>query len=119
MPITLQTLKDRLGLTVFAGADLLNREITGGYASDLLSDVMGNAREGEIWITLQAHKNIVAVASLRDLPAVLLVQDIRPDADTVRAAEAEEIVLLGTPDRTFDTAGRIHRMLHPDTPDGN
>lgn len=119
MPITLQELKDRLDLTVFTGTDLLNREITGGYASDLLSDVMGNAGEGEIWITLQAHKNIVAVASLRELPAVLLVQGIRPDADTVRAAENEKVVLLGTPDRTFDTAGRIHRMLYPDTPEDN
>ena len=58
-------------LKVFAGGASLNNEISGGYVSDLLSDVMGNAGEGEIWITLQTHQNVVAIASLKDLAAVI------------------------------------------------
>ena len=58
---------NRLNLKVVAGADGLGAEVTGGYVSDLLSDVIGHAAEGNIWITLQTHQNIVAVASLKEV----------------------------------------------------
>ena len=57
----------KLDLKVISGHNGLSNEITGGYVSDLLSDVMGNAREGEVWITLQTHQNIIAVGSLKDI----------------------------------------------------
>jgi len=66
----------KLGLEVYSAPEGLEREVTGGYTSDLLSDVMGHAKEGQIWITLQTHKNIMAVASLRDLAAIILVKGI-------------------------------------------
>ena len=59
-----------LNLTLIGGADGINKEITGGYTSDLLSDVMGNINDGNIWITLQTHKNVMAIASLRDVSGV-------------------------------------------------
>ena len=62
--------------------------MTGGYCSDLLSDVMGNACEGEIWITLQTHKNIMAVAALKEVAAILLVKGLRPAAEVLTLAEA-------------------------------
>ena len=48
-------LVEKLDLKVYSGQKGLDREITGGYVSDLLSDVMGNAQEGQLWITLQVH----------------------------------------------------------------
>jgi hypothetical protein len=62
----IKDLVKELGLEVLSCKDSLDREIKGGYCSDLLSDVMGNAKEGDIWITLQVHKNIIAVASLKN-----------------------------------------------------
>ncbi len=53
---------EKLDLKVYSGKKGLDREISGGYVSDLLSDVMGNAREGEVWITLQVHQNVMAIA---------------------------------------------------------
>ena len=65
---------EKLDLKVLSGHNGLSNEITGGYVSDLLSDVMGNAKEGQIWITLQTHQNIIAVASLKDLAAIIIVK---------------------------------------------
>ena len=85
------------------------REIQGGYASDLLSDVMGNSREGDIWVTMQKHVNIVAVAQLNGLAAIVLVNGRRPEPDTiVRRRENRH------PDHLHAPAGfRCHRNFSP------
>ena len=70
-------LVDALGLQVRAGQGQLQNEVTGGYASDLLSDVIANSRQGDLWITLQRHVNVVAVASMKDLAGVILVNRSR------------------------------------------
>ena len=101
----------KMGLTVFGGSAGLEREIEGGYVSDLLSDVMGNADEGFVWVTLQAHRNVVGVAGLKDLAAVILVKGFIPDADTMADSNREGIPLLGTTGETFDVAGELHRLL--------
>ena len=64
--MTVQDVVDKLNLTVFSGGPQgLSTAIAGGYTSDLLSDVMGHADAGYLWITLQAHKNVIAIASLK------------------------------------------------------
>ena len=78
-----------MNLTVFCGQENLNREIKGGYTSDLLSDVMGFAREGQVWITLQTHKNVLAIASLKELAAILLVKGNKPEDDMLEQAVEE------------------------------
>ncbi|MGQ9489488.1 MAG: serine kinase [Anaerolineae bacterium] len=66
---------DRLALQVCAGAaQMADREVTGGYACDLLSYVMANAKAGDLWITIQGHPNIVAVATLVGLAGIVLVE---------------------------------------------
>jgi len=101
----------RLDLKVLAGKDDLPDGITGGYVSDLLSDVIGNAREGQIWITLQTHQNIIAVASLKDLAAIIVVKDAVPEADTIEKANMEGIPVLSTALDTFTIAGRLYELL--------
>ncbi|MHC4315896.1 MAG: hypothetical protein ACYSW3_25925 [Planctomycetota bacterium] len=61
----LTELIEKLNLDVRSAKANLEREVTGGYASDLLSDVLANGKEGNIWVTLQVHHNIVAVASMK------------------------------------------------------
>ncbi len=104
-------LVEKLGLKVHSGESNLDKEVWGGYVSDLLSDVMGNAGEGMVWITLQTHKNIMAIASLKELAAVILVRDLLPDDDTAASSEAEGIPVLGTSLRTFDIAGKLYEIL--------
>jgi len=101
----------KYGLKVFAGEQGLNNKISGGYVSDLLSDVMGNAAENEVWITLQTHHNLMAIASLKDLAAVILVKGFEPDEDTLERSREEGIPLLGTNTGTFEMAGKLYIEL--------
>lgn len=100
-----------LGLKVICGLSGLSKEITGGYVSDLLSDVMGNAKEGEVWITLQTHQNIIAVSSLKDLSAVILVKGSMPEADTIEKSNLENIPVLSSDLDTFTITGRLFELL--------
>ncbi len=100
-----------LNLTVFGGIQGLAHEVTGGYTSDLLSDVMGHAENGKIWITLQTHKNVIAIAALKDLAAVILIKGLEPDADMLAQAKEEGIPVLGTNDQAFETTGKIFNLL--------
>jgi predicted transcriptional regulator len=104
-------LVDKFNLTVFGGADSLENEIKGGYSSDLLSDVMGNASEGDVWITLQSHINVIAVASLNDLAAVILVSGHKPQEDALTKSNEEGIPLLGTDKSAFEITGLIYNLL--------
>ncbi len=103
---------EKLGLAVYSGRNGLNREISGGYVSDLLSDVMGNACEGEVWITLQVHQNVIAIASLKDLAAVILVNGFQPQENTMQHSETENIPVLGTDLSTFEIAGKLYQLLN-------
>ncbi|HYX07056.1 MAG TPA: DRTGG domain-containing protein [Bacteroidales bacterium] len=101
----------QLHLRVYGGEKGIEKEVKGGYVSDLLSDVMGNAGEGKAWITLQTHKNVMAIASLKDLPAVILVKGFQPDADMLDQANEEGIPVLGTTENTFEIAGKLYNIL--------
>ncbi len=81
-----------------------------GYTSDLLSCVMAGARKHGLWITLQAHANIVAVAALLDQVAVIITEDAQPDAATISRANSEGITLLSTPLPSFTVAGRLWEL---------
>lgn len=98
---------DTLGLKVLAGAQGLDREITGGYASDLLSCVMASAVAGSIWVTLQAHPNVVAVADLLGLAGVIITEDTPVDAMTLQRANERGMPLLHSPETTFTVVGRL------------
>jgi len=100
-----------LNLKVVSGEKGLEREVNGAYVSDLLSDVMGHAKENEVWITLQVHQNVMAIASLKDLAAVILVKGFQPNENTVRHSNEEQIPILSTEDATFDVSGKLFQLL--------
>ncbi|HSV77227.1 MAG TPA: hypothetical protein VLH37_09385 [Bacteroidales bacterium] len=109
--MTVKEVTEKLGLKVLSGANGLSREVTGGYVSDLLSDVMGNADGDQIWITLQTHKNVMAIASLKDLAGVILVSENRPEPDTEAQSNEEGIPILGTSLPTFEISGKLYELL--------
>ncbi len=110
--MTLQELKEKLSLNILTEGVQLDRQVTGGYVSDLLSDVMANAKEGDVWITLQTHLNIVAVASLKGISGIIIVNGRRPDDETLRKASEEGIPILGTDETAFEISGRIYKILN-------
>ncbi len=88
-----------------------DREVTGGYASDLLSDVIANAEKDNIWITLQIHENIVGVAVLKELAGIIIVNGRKPEEETLRKAEEEKIPIMVTELPAFEIVGRLYRLL--------
>jgi predicted transcriptional regulator len=100
-----------LDLKIFGGNQGLDREISGGYTSDLLSDVMGHAESGKVWITLQTHKNVIAIASLKELAAVILIKGLEPDTDMLAQAEEEGIPVLGSTEQAFEITGKLFNLL--------
>ena len=108
--MTLHDLIKQLSPDVMAGEKVPDREITGGYVSDLLSDVLANAREGNVWITLQTHENVVAVASMKDLAGIMVINGRQPEAETLARAESEGIPIMVSDLSAFDLVGRLHDL---------
>ena len=108
--MTVKEIIEKLDLKCLNEANL-DADVTGAYASDLLSDVMGNARSGQVWITMQTHKNVSAIASLKDLPAVILVRDSVPDPDMLNHAREEDICILVSKDATYQVCGKLYALL--------
>lgn len=106
----LKEIVEKFDLEVKTGSDALDSEITGGYVSDLLSDVLANSEEGNIWITLQIHQNIVAIASIKELAGILLINDRQPAEDTISKAGEENIPIMVTTLPAFEIIGRLYKL---------
>ena len=108
--MNIQDIVESLGLAVLTSAGSPDAEVTGGYASDLLSDVLARGRAGNLWITMQTHVNIVAVASLKDLAAIILVNGRAPDSETLAKARQEKVKILASQMTAFELAGRLYQL---------
>ena len=102
-----------LNLSVRSANGKLERQVTGGYASDLLSDVLAHGREGDLWVTLQVHQNIVAIASMKNLAGVVLVNGREPDQETIEKAEEENVVIMVSRMPAFELIGRLYNLGVP------
>ncbi len=91
--------------------DVSDIEVSDAYVSDLLSDVMGNAKDNQLWITIMKHLNTVAVASLANIPCIIYSKGLVPDQEVIDKANEVNVCLLTTPLSTFRTAGKIYQML--------
>lgn len=92
--------------------DYLDNIIIDGYVSDLLSDVIAHANENMAWITIQTHKNLVAIASLKELACIIITNDNTPADDLIEAAKQENIPIISTSMSSFETAGKLYLALH-------
>ena len=88
-----------------------DREVTGGYAGDLLSWVMGRASEGDVWITIMSNVNIIAVATLADPSCIILSENVTPDEGVVERAETQGVNLLKSRKDTFSVSAEIAVLL--------
>lgn len=107
----LKEIIEKLQLKVLTGQENLDVEVTGGYTSDLLSDVIANSKEGNLWITLQIHQNIIAVAKLKDLSGIIIVNSREPDEDTLQKAKEENVPLLGSEEMAYEVSGKLYRLI--------
>ncbi len=102
--MVLRDVVNALKLTVRAGENFIDdKVIEGGYVGDLLSHVMAKAGKGQIWVTVQSHPNIIAVAVVTNLCAIIVSEDMPIDPMTIKRAEEEEIPLFSTKMNSFET----------------
>ena len=87
--------------------DLAEADLSGCYISDLLSDVLANAQPGVLWVTIHTHRNVVSVASMKDITAVLFTCGRKPEAAIIAEAVEKGVLLLSTPLSTYETAGKL------------
>jgi len=83
------------------------RDISGGYTGDLLSDVIANSKKDNVWITMQTHMNIIAVASLKEISAIIIVMGREVEKDAIEKANEEKVLILGTNLSAFQISGKF------------
>lgn len=104
-------LAENLGMKVLAGEDGLDKEIMGGYTGDLLSWVMSHASKGDVWVTVQIHPNIIAVAVLLEMSAIIVPESIPVESATLEKANSESIAILQSAGSAFDLCAQIKAAL--------
>ena len=108
--MTVREMIQQAELEVKTANDCLDTEVTGGYSADLISTVMANAREGNVWVTWHAHPNIVAAALIVKLAAVILVSGRQPEEETVKKAQQEGLPILVSNLPAFELISRLGKM---------
>lgn len=109
--MTLQEIIDEINLSVLTEAKDFSRITpSSGYTSDLLSCVMAGAQRRGVWVTLQAHLNVVAVAALLDLSAIIITEGAKPEAETIAKANQEDVILLCSDKPTYYVVGKLWEL---------
>jgi len=106
--MNLKDIAEKLELKVISGS--VDKEVNGGYSSDLLSDVIAYSQKDNIWITLQTHVNTIAVANLKELAGIVIVNGRQPEEAALTKAVEEDITVMLTDLQTFEIVGRLYEM---------
>ena len=109
--VKLKELQKILKLKLVTKITNTDRKIRGGYASDLLSWVMAHAKENDVWITIQSHQNIVAVASLLNLAAIIVAENVNIEENTLKKAEEENIPIYSSERSVYEICGILYNTL--------
>ena len=109
--MTVKELSQKLSLSVLAGADGSEKEVTGCYIGDLLSVVMSRAQEGDVWITIQGNINVPAVASLTECAMVIIAEGMKLDDAALKRFESEDIPVYASDESAYSLACKIKECL--------
>lgn len=108
--MNLKEIINKLNLVPVDDSVAIDKDIKNAYCSDMLSDVMGNAKETSLWITLQTHQNIIGVAVMKEIAGIIFVNDRKPEAETIKKAKFQDIPLLLTNKSAFTICGLLYEM---------
>ncbi len=110
--MTVREMAGALGLEILTGETNLDRQVTSGYTSDLLSDVIANVEENAAWITIQRHINILGVAKLRDVSVIVIPRGLPLEQSVIDKAREEQIALLRGRQTAFELSALIYNLIH-------
>jgi predicted transcriptional regulator len=106
--VTTKELIEKLGLETLSKFE--HRQVSGVFVSDMLSDVMAGAQAGNLWLTIQTHKNIVPAANLVDVSAIIITGGKEVPQETIALASKYDIAILRSKLPTFDLVGKLHGL---------
>lgn len=106
----LENIVEELDLKILSGGPGLEEEVSSGCCCDLLSWVMANGKKNAVWITVQTHVNVIAVASLLDMAGVIIPSNMNVDEKTIEKAQEEGVTILSTPLNAFQLTGMLYNM---------
>ena len=106
-------IKDKLNLKILSGSNNIESNVTRGYVSDLMSDVIAHGKEGDIWITYQTHMNVVAIAMMKNMAGVILIQNRELIPQAASKAEEEGLPVFSSSESAFKTAGMLYQLGIP------
>ncbi|MCA1917795.1 MAG: hypothetical protein LDL38_00195 [Flavobacterium piscis] len=86
------------------------KTVSGVYTGDLLSDVIANAKKDNLWITIQTHLNIIAVATLKELSAIVIVMNKPISEEVKNKANEENVILLSTEKNSYEISGKLYEL---------
>lgn len=109
----LEEIIQKCNLKVLASGDskiISEKSVSGVYTGDLLSDVIANAKKDNLWITIQNHLNIIAVATLKELAAIIIAMNKPVPEDVINKAFEEDVILLSTEDKSYEISGKLYEL---------
>lgn len=101
---------EKLNLKILSGFNGIEKEVKGVYSCDLLSWVMSHAVKDNVWITVQIHPNIVAVASLLELSCIIIPEDIEVENITLEKSNQEGIPIIQSSLNSYELCSRLKEM---------
>lgn len=110
--MTLSEIAQHLKCEILTDEINLDKDVKDGYVSDLLSDVIGNIKENSVWITIQRHINILGVAKLKDVIAIIIPRNLQLDDNVIEKARGEGIAVLRDPRSAFELSGLIYNLIN-------
>ena len=108
--MTIREVANALGAKVIQD-EFEDTDLSGAYTSDLLSDVIANAKDGGALITIQAHKNTVAVATLVNISVIIICNSRPIPDDMIAAAKEEGIAIVLTKENQYKVSGKLYGLL--------
>ncbi len=113
--MTVQEMLQQVELEVKSASGHLDAEVTGGYSGDLISAMMANAKQDNVWVTWHVHPNIVAAAVIVKLAAIILISGRQPEQETIQKAQQENIPILVSKLPAFEVVGKLYGIGIPGT----
>ncbi len=106
--MTTQDLIEKAGLKALSKFE--HRDVDGVFVSDMLSDVMAGAKSGNLWLTIQTHKNIVPAANLVDVSAIVITSGKEIPQETIDLASKYNVAILTADLPTFELVGKLYSL---------
>ena len=94
---------------VICGDAFLERAVSHGFASDLLSDVLTMDSHDVLWLTGLSNLQTIRTAEMADISQIVLVRDKVASPEMLELAKENHIVLIQTRLSMFRSVGLLYQ----------